>query len=205
MSAFKNKASSGGGDFTAAPAGSHPAVLVAMVDLGTHDDTYQGKVNTNRKLFLAWELTAEPDAATGENFIVGRDYTNSLNPKAAFRQIVEKWRGRAFTDGEEFDYSKLLGKPCLLTLVHKTSQGGNTYAKIDSVGPLPKGMKAAPATKAPLLWEIGDDMAKLPSWLPFVYGEAVTEVLKRSAELVNGGEPAPSGVGEPVEDMAEIF
>jgi hypothetical protein len=196
MGVFKQKATSGG-DYAIPPAGAHPAVLV---DLGTHEYTYNGKITKNRKVFLVWELTAEPNQGGG-NFVVGCDYTLRLNPKAALQAIVEKWRGRALGEGEEFELTALLGTPCLLTLVHKSSQNNRTYAKIDSIGPLPKGMAAPPATLTPFCWEIGD-AAELPGWLPFVYGEPAQDVIARSAERTGLGV-AP--VGAPGNNLEEAF
>lgn len=204
MSAFKNKATSGGGDNTyeVPPAGSHAGILVALVDLGTQEEDYQGQTKKTRKLFMAWELTGE-QTTEGANFIVGRDYTNSLGEKANLRKIIESCRGKPFAEGEEFDFSKMLNKPYLLTLVHKTSQSGKKYAKIESVGPLPKGMQAAPATKTPFMWEVGDS-ATLPEWLPYVYGEPAAEVIARSQEAKGGiTTAAPTEVNN--DELAAMF
>lgn len=195
MSAFNVKASSPkSGDM--AQAGSHPAVLVAMVDLGTHEDEYQGKKSRHRKAYLVWELTAE-----ASHQVIGRDYTISFAPKAALRGLVEKWRGRAFAENEEFDLSKILGKPCLLTVVHGTSSKGNPFAKIDGVSPVPKGMPVPPPSRTPFSWEISGKDLPAADWLPFIYGEAVTDVIRRSEEYrgtsPGGVPPAPLA---PVED-----
>ena len=149
---FSMKASSGG-DFETPAAGSQPAVLVGLIELGTQQEEYQGQTKEARKVFLVWELTGEKKS-DGSNFVIGRDYTQSLNQMAALRKVVEKWRGREMQVDEEFDLTKLIGKPCLLSLVHKTSQGGKTYAKIDGVQAVPKGMAVPPATRKPIVWAI---------------------------------------------------
>ena len=84
MSAFKNKASSGGGDFAVPPAGSHPAVMVALVDLGMHTDTYQGDTTTNRKLFLVWELTERHPIVDLHLFARRNFWTSSLAMSLAY-------------------------------------------------------------------------------------------------------------------------
>lgn len=207
MSAFKIKASSGGGDFSVPPPGNHPAVLVGLVDVGTQEEEYQGVRKSARKVFLAWELTGEADPATGKNFIVGRDYTASMHERSALRAIIEKWRGKALGDDEEFELTKILGKPCLLSLVHKQSQTGKTYAKIDSIGALPKGMTAPPATITPFSWEIeGGDVSKIPDWMPRVYGELIKDVIARAEEITSPGETkAASATTVDNDELAAIF
>jgi len=91
---FRIPATSGeGGDFELPPSGSHPAILIGIVDLGTRDNTYNGKTSKRHKIMLAWELTAENDSK-GQTFVVAQDYTWSLNSKAQLRTIVEGFRGK---------------------------------------------------------------------------------------------------------------
>ena len=66
-----------------------------------------------------------------------------MNEKANLRHHLDSWRGKAFTDeeAEAFDVSTVLGKPCMLTVMH-TQKDGKTYANITGIGPLPKGISA---------------------------------------------------------------
>src|SRR4051812_15651725 len=104
-----------GGDFELPPGGMYPAVLVSLIDLGTHERTFNGQTTEARKLFFVWELTGEFDSK-GQPFIVAQDYTWSLHKKAKLRAMIEEWRGKGMSDEEEFDLISLLGKPCMLTL-----------------------------------------------------------------------------------------
>src|SRR4051812_30305841 len=111
---FKVKTSNTGGDYEVPPEGSQPAVLVALIELGEHENDYQGQSKGFQpRVFLVWELAEKK--SDGTPFIVGRDYTKSLGKKANLRAIVEKWRGKALDDDEEYDLTKLIGKPCLLS------------------------------------------------------------------------------------------
>jgi len=59
------------------------------------------------------------------------------------RKFLESWRGKAFTEEEAkaFDISVLIGKPCMINVIHKVSQkSGKTYAEIASVSPMMKGI-----------------------------------------------------------------
>lgn len=108
---------------------------MAVVDLGTQESTWQGKVSKRRKVLLKWEL--DEAMADGRPFIVTARYTASLAEKAVLRAHLEAWRGKAFTAEElrGFDLGKLLGAPCMVTLV----QNGE-YVNVQGVSKLPKGM-----------------------------------------------------------------
>ncbi len=131
---------SGGADFKPHPVGPHAAVCCDVVDLGIWQDQYPGQPPRNvRKIRLVFQ-TAE-FREDGQRFTVGRMFTASLGEKANLRKFLESWRGRAFTPEElaGFDLVKLIGAPALVQVKHREKQG-KTYADIDSVMQLPKGM-----------------------------------------------------------------
>ena len=203
------------------PAGNHPAVLVAMIDLGTHMETFKDdKKGTSKdalvhKLFLCWELVTEKMSGMKDvNHVIAREYNATFSPKSKFRLMIEGWRGKAFSNDEEFDPKKLLGQKCLISVKHKTSQQGNEYAQIDGVAPVPKGMVVPAGHRAPLLYEIGDKVPPTQDWLPFTFynGERVPvmTVIERSREYMGGYQPQaaparnyPAATQAPVTD-AEI-
>lgn len=130
----------GGGDFTPAPAGTHVARCVQLIDIGTHHGSYEGKPTVRNQVIVRWELPHETVEFDGEKqpMLVSKFYTNSLGEKANLRIDLQSWRGRQFTPEElaKFDLEAILGKPCTLTIVH-TDKG---KAKVTSVGGLAKGM-----------------------------------------------------------------
>jgi hypothetical protein len=206
-SPFQMKASQPAGSETA-PAGSHPAVLVAMIDLGSHEETFKtaGKPDRKaqvRKLLLVWELTAERCAGYNRNHVVGKEFSASFSTKSNLRKLVESWRGKAFGQDEEFDIRKILGKPCLVNLSHATAKGsGNTYAKIESVSAVPKGMTVPPAQLPQVLFEIGEGVIPDQLWLPYVMIEherkPLADVIKASAEWkALTAQPAPAAPPPP--------
>lgn len=188
-SPWQMKATSGAGT-EVPPAGSHGAKCVALVDLGTHREEFKdqktGKVKEmeTRKVYIAWELTSCPlSGTTGLNHVVGRDYNLSFGPKSALRQLVEKWRGKALADGEDFDLNKLLGASCLLTITHGTSAKGNTFGKIDGVVPPPKGMAIANAKVIPFVYSIDMGEYGPPVWMPdYLYGEKISDIIASCLE-----------------------
>lgn len=201
---FKGPASNKtGGDFPIPPAGSHAAVLIGIVDLGTQQTNFGDEIKDTHQVALVWELTSEPmPSRPGRNHVVAQKYTFSFHQKSSLRMGYESWIGRSYADGEEIDYSAKLGHPCAVTIKHGTSAKGNTYAKVDSFGPLMKGTAVNPPTVQPFLYTIADGLSlrdpktkslvatgqgDLPAswdWLPFLVGKPMQEVIELSPEYL---------------------
>lgn len=130
----------GSKSFTPPPVGTHVARCFKIVDIGTQRGEFQGKPTERNQVILFWELPDEMvDTDDGQRpSIVTKFFTNSLNEKANLRADLEAWRGRAFTAEElkSFDLSKILGAPCLMTII---ADGEKT--RIASITALPKAMK----------------------------------------------------------------
>lgn len=129
----------GGTDFAQPPVGTHAARCVRIIDIGTQQSEYQGRVNHKRQVVICWELPDEliPDGDfAGQPFMVSRFYTASLSEKANLRKDLVAWRGREFTDQElaGFDPRKVLGAGCMLSLI--TNDKGKT--RVGAVMALPK-------------------------------------------------------------------
>lgn len=141
------------------PADTHTAVCYRIVDLGTQQGEYKGKVTRRHKIMLSWELNVmmtEGDNA-GKPFSMHQRYTYGWSEKGTLRPTLEAWRGRPFTEQEmdDFKLCKLLGVGCLMGVVHETKDG-STYANISSIMKLPKGMEAPSLVNAPVDFDLGD-------------------------------------------------
>ncbi len=161
---------SGGGNFELTPAGNHIAVCYMVCDLGEQEVDWQGVVKMQRKVRISWELPSEP-MADGRPFSVSKKYTLSLSDKSNLRADLESWRGRAFTDMEleGFDLFNVLGKACMVNVLHKQGEKG-LYAVASSISALPKGMTAPQRVNDLVQFSLDDDDAKekfetLPDWL----------------------------------------
>lgn len=170
--------SSASGDYDVCPAGTHLGRCVALIDVGTHTEDFQGRERGVRKVALAWECHTDEGV-----FVVGRDYHLSFHEKSSLRQLIEKWRGNQFKDDESFDLSTLLGKPCLVSVIHKTSRAGNLYARMDGVMKPRSSDKVPNAEHTPFAWSV-DDKEEFPGydWLPYLYGKKISEVIAESHE-----------------------
>ncbi|MBK7546233.1 MAG: hypothetical protein IPI56_10915 [Elusimicrobia bacterium] len=136
----------GAGSFENPEPGSYAAVCNQVIDLGTQEGEYQGNKIKRRQVILGWELTEKN--SKGEPFRVSSFYTASLSEKSKLRPMLESWRGAAFSTEElkGFPLSKLLGKPCLVSLILNEKQ----RIRVSSVSKLPKGMPA-PTNTTPIV------------------------------------------------------
>lgn len=191
-----------GGDFTPAPEGTHPARCYRVVDLGTQKTVFNDETKFQHKILLSWELPLEK-MDDGRPFNASKRYTFSSHEKANFRKDLETWRGQRFESTDfgpgGFEVSKLLTVPCLLTITHAESSG-RTYANVDAVVRLPRGMNVPALTNPPSIIGLEDD-----TWDQAVFDalpEGIQKVIKLSPEYAQlmqrlGGPTATAGQSAP--------
>lgn len=127
-------------------AGNYIARCYSMIEIGTIQEEYKGDLKWIQKVRIGWELPMEMktfDESKGpQPLAIHKDYTMALGKKANLRIMLDSWRGVALTEEEakSFDLTKLLGIPCMVNIIHKTSEKGNIYEQIASVTPIPKGL-----------------------------------------------------------------
>jgi len=124
-------------DYTPAPEGLHQAVCVDVIDLGLKETPWGEKA----KVEIRWQIEATHED-TGKPFIVLKWYTLSLNERATLRAHLQSWRGKKFTEkeAEVFDLERLLGQNCQLQIAHNVSDNGSTFANVQAIVPLARGM-----------------------------------------------------------------
>lgn len=209
-----------GGSFDLCPAGNHPATLVAIFDLGTHDGEYQGQVKPDeRRLYLAWEIPGEIKP-NGDPHVIGKDYTVMVSPSGKFefgessniRKMLEGWRNKKYSPDEPIDPGMLLGKSCLVNVTH-SSKGDKTYHNLDKVSSLPKGMPAPERAHEPVAFHISMGEPPAILWLPKIYHrasgkmEVLEEVARASKErtgqpIGKGGKPKDTPYSEAIKPSA---
>lgn len=153
------------------PAGTHVARLYQIIDLGTQAG---GRFEPKRQVRFAWELCNEltkfGDDDKERPYSISKTYGLSLHEKATLRKHLEAWRGKPFTDEETrgFDEQKLLGLPCLVTIVHE-DKGERTYANVASISGIPKGTVVPEQVNASVSYHVmsGDTVVyrSLPQFL----------------------------------------
>lgn len=190
---LKAKNSAGEGDFRLPEAGTHRACLQAIYDIGTQPGgTYEPK----HQCIFVFEL---PDEEGDEPVTISKFYTWSLHEKSALRKHLEAWRGKALDEGEEFDFSVLLGKTCMVSLQDYTKGSGDRGVKVIGLSKLPKGLGQADLKGDPEI--IGMDQwdeawAEIPEW--------VQKIIQKSAEWqARSGGAAAAPAGRPDDDGDE--
>jgi hypothetical protein len=141
-----------------APVGNHISRCYQIVDLGTQDDPKWG--NASHKLRFAWELCEElTDFGKGkkEPFSVSMTVNFFFGRNSNFAKVLEGWKGGTFSDKEmeTFQLKNLVGKACMLNVVHAT-QGDRDYANVASVSPVPAKWldRVPPMVNKPLFFEV---------------------------------------------------
>ena len=140
------------------PAGNYIARCYQMIEIGTVKETILGKEKIVPKVRIGWELPTELKVFNNENgeqpCVISKEYTLSMAEKANLRIALKSWRGKDFTEDEakSFDITKLLGVPCMINIIHKTSKDGlKVYEEISGITPIPKGIECPPQYNKTLL------------------------------------------------------
>ena len=166
--------SSGVQAFEPIPAGTYPARCAGLIDLGVHKNEMYG---TERpRVRIIWELPTETIQRNGETEPrwISKPYTASLNEKAELRRDLDSWRGRSFTAVElkRFELISVIDMPCMLSIIHKTSKNGNTYACVSAVSKVMRGFDVPALKNPPLLFDFDypreqmlTALEALPEWM----------------------------------------
>ena len=184
-----------------APQGNHVAICYKMVELGTITDTFKGEDVTRHRVLLYWELSNELATFDGveKPISVSKEFSLSMNEKSTLRKMLESWRGKAFTEKEAnaFDITKLMGVPCMVNVIHVTSQSGNQYENVSSITPLPKGMEIPTQFNDSFEFSIdGYDQAKFDTFPDFI-----KEKISSSVEMKARQATAPVVIEEEEEEL----
>lgn len=131
-------------DFEEPPEGSHAARCYRVVDLGTQEVEWEGKIKHQHKVLIGWELHCDERMQDGRPFSISKRYTLSSSDKGNFRKDLEAWRGKRFEDSDfgpgGFNIKNLINVPCLLSLA-RSEKGGKSYTNVVAIMKPPKGME----------------------------------------------------------------
>jgi len=182
-----------GKKFEPVPAGNHVARVYRIIQIGTITEQYQGEDKEMNKVMVGFELPNETkvfkEGEEAQPYVISREYTFSMNEKANLRKMVEGLLGVVLTDeeAEAFDLTDILGKACLLNVVHKKSATGNVYALIQGASPIPKGMDVPLAVN-------GRQVLDYESWEQETFdslSDFLKEKIRSSKEYMKKFNPAP--------------
>ena len=142
--------------YEAHPEGQTAALCVDCIDLGACVKSYKGQPPYLAHAVALVFQTGKKNS-TGKLHEIMAEFTVSMGPKANLRKFLEDWRGKSYTEDQAragVPLHKLVGQPALLSVEHRTSQQGRTYANIKGIAPLPQEMVAPtlPAYERPAFY-----------------------------------------------------
>lgn len=206
-------------NFKPVPVGTHHATVIRIIDLGTQKTEFQNEIKMQPKILIQWEIHADGDpellTEDGKPMIVSKRYTASMHSKSQLANDLKSWRGRDFTEEEKsaFNLANILGKTCLLSIVHEQSvDKTKTYANIGSISNKLKSYTPPPTVNEQYAFDLA-----IPNWELFEkLNEKVKEQIKNSPEYAQwyAGVEAPTpptppqrreenGTVEPLDDVED--
>ena len=179
MTKLLDKYKSGGGKkFPPVGAGTYPARIAQIIDLGLQKDSYQGEESVKPKLFITFELPTKKIEIDGEMKPrwISREYTKSTHEMSALTSVIMA----VCPDASSFE--DLLGKPCLIQT--GLTSGGND--KIISVAPEMEGMVTPPLANGTVFYDLEHPSQAIYDNLPRFLQEKIDN------RIVQGKPAAPS-------------
>ena len=165
------------------PSGTHIARCYSMIDIGTVEWEYNGETKYTHKVRLSFELPNEMRDFGGEQkpMVISKEYTKSLHEKSNLRKDYESWRGKSFSNEElkSFDITSVLGASCNVSVLHKTSKGGNEFAQIGSISSMTKGSKCPEQINENFIFNYEDNFNE--EWLE-IQPEWIKDQIKNTDE-----------------------
>jgi len=130
-------------NFKPAPDGQHNSVCCDVVKMENVKCTYKDEVSYKDKIRVVFQVEETDADNEDKRYIVTGWFVLSMHPKANLRKFMESWRGKPYKDDDEAwdaEFEDMYGAPALIQVVHNVTRDA-TYANIDSIMKLPKGMK----------------------------------------------------------------
>jgi hypothetical protein len=185
-------------------AGTHHAICYGVIDVGTHSSTNPAFSPAREVIFL-FELPNErgnypskddPNTKIDQPRGLYARFINVLSNKSRLRKMLVSWRGREFTEAEmaKFDISGVIGANCMATVIHKEGAGknvGKTYANVDAIMGLPKGMPTRKSENPRSYFSFEDQTVGnvvIPTNIP----EWIVNLIKSSFEYKDLMDPKPA-------------
>lgn len=185
-----------GTNFEPIPADNHVGVCIGVLDMGTHEESFQGgPARVVRKIKVQFELPGVV-RTDGKAAIISATYNCSMNEKATFRKVLDAWLGVGWTDlyrGRPWDF--LIGLPAMVLVESGPGKRdpGRTVTWIGTVAKFPKGLPAPAPTRDRCYLDLGGKV------LPETLSVWDAEKIRQSAEYRAGGfddrAPKPDASG----------
>lgn len=135
------------------PAGTHNALCVGVYDLGKQKSAVGWPDRRKMALMFETEDKITDGKLAGQPYRLSKIVSDSMNDKSTLITTLTSWLGRdprTLVNGKvELRMGSLVGKPCMLTIAHKTTSDGDTQAVVTTVSSHMKGLPALTSTFNP--------------------------------------------------------
>jgi hypothetical protein len=178
--------------------GSHVAVLVGLVDLGTQETFYGPK----KQIGFLFEFPNKKHTFKEDDGPVSLSrsviVTSSLNQKSTLCKYVVAIKGKQLAKSEMesgIDLSELLGRATLATIVHRPGKDEQVYDNITGLSIMPEGLPCGEVTSDPFVFEISADLKnwdRVPEWMQKKIAESPEyKSAKGNGHVVENTEDSP--------------
>lgn len=164
-----------GKEFDRISDGSYLARIYQVIDMGTHESEWQGKVKSARKFAIRFETPTEMTVFKEEDGEQPFSLTTQVNLSITGKDssMVSTLTKIISAVGDEpvngYNIFDLVGKACMVDVKNESSNNGKTYSNIKGFSPVPK---LVDASKYPAVNE-----AKEFSLVEGMFDESVFETL----------------------------
>lgn len=178
--------SGGGKAFKVCPEGSHAAVIVGLIAIGTHKDKFaeEDEKPKQQALILLHLDPSDPDLLDQDGnpfaFFLRVNLQRSYGPKAKARLLLGEALGRELADGEPCILKEMLGKN-VLAKITQSKNGDRTYANLKTFSSYNKKMEKFPPIVPTFTCHFDEAPPDYP-WMPRDYGKTVEAVRMLSIE-----------------------
>jgi len=190
-------------------AGSYPTRLYTVIHIGRVPLERQGETKMIDKVRLTFEFPTETKVFKEEKgeqpYVLSCEFTLSMHEKASLRKFLEGWQGKRMSDMEAIntDIEEWIGREGLANVVHSEGKNGNTYANIQSISPLPKGLVCPPAVNPPFVLNYAEQWSQEKfDGLPDFIKEKIRQSDQYIAKYSNKNEAAGPSEEIHLEDIA---
>jgi len=172
------------------PAGLHPAICYAIIDLGTHQESFKGNVSNKPKVKFCFEFPTLPeqvfDEAKGpQRLSIMQDYNVYSDDKSNLCKMLKQWRGVAKVDLAK-DLPAYLGQSCQVMVTH-VQKDDITYANIAASGTMilpPTANYGAPKNN-PILFDLDKfSWQQFHSLWPFLQKISATSICSTATTCI---------------------
>jgi len=177
------------------PPDNHPGRLIQVIDIGTRDGDY----GPNHRVVLVFELPETSavfnDERGPEPFCVRRWYPLNLSKKSDLGKDLRTWLLPSVVEKLVLtkNFGPLLGKQCLVNVIHEPGRDGDLREKIVAITACPKGMGELPEPiNDVFVYSIKDGRGGAFERL----SKGFQDLVLKSNELTGAPQPSRKEIGE---------